>query len=340
MTPRTLRLLTVPLAALGFAGSTACVLGPGSRAPRTAPPPPAHGPAFERGGQRLRAPVPAEARAAAENALRDLGWTVQPSERPEEALGILHDNLAVLRWSADGWWAQVTQRSRFAPPHVQVPTWDHPWEALRLLHRAAPGAGPAEGWRALEPLPEPLAGESAEALYRQALLDVAAGRALAPDAILRLREHVLRVPEPALQRARLGWLMRRWPREPARWYWPPAGVRPLVEHGITTIVLQRCVDERRDPFTVLSPLTRFAGDARPAPQPASGESILFILANARAVRQDEPPWLTQDVVVALRHLGPPDADLLPDLLRRSADAKPWWTDRVLPWLDALAQEAP
>jgi hypothetical protein len=79
-------------------------------------------------------------------ALETLGWTVVASTRDDEVLATMHDNLAVVRWSGRGWWVRVEQGSDFIS-HQPVPAWDHPWEALRLLHLIVPDAVAGDGWQ-------------------------------------------------------------------------------------------------------------------------------------------------------------------------------------------------
>ncbi len=138
--------LAIIIAIASFAVFPACFLSRGTRAPRPQPSPPEHGDAIGHGGQRLRAPLPADPAAAARAALVTRGWTVVASAHPDEALAVIHDNVAVIHWSADGWWVRVDQQSSFDPPHRRLPPWDHPWEALRLLHLCTPDKVPAVGW--------------------------------------------------------------------------------------------------------------------------------------------------------------------------------------------------
>jgi hypothetical protein len=151
------------IALAGFAVFPACFLSYGTRSPRAAMVALEKGPTQESGGQRLIVPPGEHPAERATQALLRLGWTPSVSQRNDEIIGTLHDNSAVVRWSSTGWWVRVEQRSDFIT-RQQVPTWDHPWEALRLLHMITPNAGPALGWQAMpsESMSRQLMGDAAE----------------------------------------------------------------------------------------------------------------------------------------------------------------------------------
>ena len=155
--------LALLIALAGFSVFPACFLSYGTRSPRAAMVALEKGPTQESGGQRLIVPIGKHPAERATQALLRLGWTPSVSQRNDEIIGTLHDNSAVVRWSATGWWVRVEQHSDFIT-HQQVPTWDHPWEALRLLHLITPNAGPAFGWQAMssESISPQLMGDAAE----------------------------------------------------------------------------------------------------------------------------------------------------------------------------------
>ncbi|MBA3686375.1 MAG: hypothetical protein H0W72_14210, partial [Planctomycetes bacterium] len=249
-----------------------------------------------------------------------------------------------VRWTSDSWWVRVIQRSDFAT-REQVPTWDHPWEALRLLHTIAPHAGPALGWKAPPPLLAPLHGDEAEQLHRDGLLLALAGRGCSDDDALRLREHLAVPADAATLRARLAWLLAR--AQPAtpdqdpgygRWR---LGVPSRRLQEAATKLLASGAAQRVDPYCVLPASVTFAETYRPvgsrwssasipAPRRADDDLLVAILDAQRCVR---PPVLGPGDLARVLEMMPegsaPPRDLGFDV---------WWNLVAAPWLAAQAEQ--
>ncbi len=287
--------------------------------------------------------------ARARLALQVLGWTVAESTRPDELLGSLHDNLAVVRWSAHGWWVRIEQHSDFRT-HEQVPTWDYPWEALRVLHLLAPDAGPARGWQVLpeSALPAQLQGEAAESAYCE-LLRHGPEQPTATATPLFRNHHSLpaQVDEPAaihlflhltrtpLDRARLDGRLRA---GLARCI--PKLLEPVLLAVATRVLIQASATHA-DPYTLVDPLLRLGTD----PQLLDGayrralaeESALRELA-ALATAESGSVLISATSAALLRSCAVPGAAALPTVpdARGMVEAGAWLAGGGRAWLAGLA----
>lgn len=244
-----MRPAVLTLAIVGFSLFPACFWRKGTREPSpqevTVP---AAGPERPSGGQYLAAPElpPAECERLARSALEARGWTVHASTRDDELIGSRFHNLCCLRWDVAGrWWCRVDQRSDLGNGQ-RVPAWDHPWEALRLLHLALPDSGPAEGWQWWRNDARPaldLAG------LRQALIDPAPVNADRKAAI-SLAAAYTAMPDAAEARLRFDMLLRSVLCDPQRL--PPGLLESQqVQWPQLPSVLDMAAAERRDPYTAI-----------------------------------------------------------------------------------------
>ncbi|MBA3938494.1 MAG: hypothetical protein H0X38_13630 [Planctomycetes bacterium] len=301
------------------------------------------------GGQRLEIAPGEHPATRARVTLEALGWTVTQSTRPDEVLGSLHDNLAVVRWSTHGWWVRIEQHSDFRS-HEQVPTWDHPWEALRVLHLLAPDSGPALGWQALPDtaLPGQLQGEAAERAYCALLRHGQEPAVATATPAFRNRRLVsMQVDEPAaihlilhltrtpLDRARLDGRLRAA---------LPQSIPLLLKPALLAMgahLLDRATAAHADPYTVIDPLLRLGSD----PQLMDG-AYRRALADEAALREiaalhaagSGSALLTAASAAVLRNCAVPGAEALPTIANAQGmvEAGAWLAGGGQAWLAGLA----
>ena len=352
--------LAFVIAIAGFAIFPACFLESGTRAARPPLTPPAEGPWREDGGQRLSR-VPGERPAErARTALTTLGWTVAASSRADEVLATIHDNFAVVRWSPSGWWVRVEQHSDFVT-HLQVPTWDHPWEALRLLHLIAPDTAAADGWQPFraQDLPEQWTGERAETAYRRLLVQDA-GLPSSDASAVHLFSYVRSTPmDRQLFEARLRTLIAATVGRKNVWQ------RQVAADVIATgsgAILGIAVEQKRDPFSVLLATTRFAASGFAASESGrltrrrdwigdysvsvsdhqAADAVIINLVNMHAAPANQSLSFIGEELTLVRRLDLPGIRTVKERLGGyagiSADAAQWWSEHGKTWVASLVTQ--
>ncbi len=345
--------LAFVIAIAGFAVFPACFLESGTRAARPPLTPPAEGPWREDGGQRLSVAPGEHPAERARTALTTLGWTVAASSRADEVLATIHDNLAVVRWSPSGWWVRVEQHSDFVS-HLQVPTWDHPWEALRLLHLIVPGTAAADGWQPFrtQDLPEQWTGERAETAYRRLMVQDT-GLPSSDASAVHLFSYVRSTPmDRPLFEARLHALIAASIGRKSVWQ---RQVAAGVITSATDAILGIATAQRRDPYGVLPATIRFAsaagsggyrgrrglGEDYPGDRSDNhaADGVIANLANGLLAHDTRTLSFVGDELELVRRLALPGVAVLREQTGGYAgvyaDATTWWTQYGKDWVVSL-----